>query len=442
MKIENFSTTSFVVEDDCVLFSNPKTYTADIKNTNPNCPRLTAIYDTAEFDTPIIINGFANEKISLKAVPPDGLKVADIKMKNGSGQLVSVFFGIPMDTNYSDVEITLSEKSVSNITSQTSVSNLDTAMLFITSTTIGKYALFAAGINGDGQSKEMHAYDDSLVHTLASPLDTASLETTSTTAGNYALFGMGDSDAVYAYNKDLTKTLAPPLSMTRYNGNAETVGKYALFAGGYADLTGDGFDYTEVDIVDAYDDVLTHTTVTPMSVARSDLTSMATGNYALFVGGATPTESGSNYVDAYDDVLTHITANPTMRPSSVRTKSTTVGRYALANYFGWIVLACDEMLTYTEINNALRPPSGGAARFVAPVSTKTYALFAGGIYGSRNSFDHVFLIDSALTSKRITPLSRARRTTAASVGNYVLFVGGLYERESWSNLVDVYQEDL
>ena len=70
-----------------------------------------------------------------------------------------------------------------------------------------------------------------------------------------------------------------PLSVARSNLAGATVGNYALFAGGSDSNTGEAL------AVDAYDSSLVKTNPTGLSVARSGLASATIGNYALFAGG-------------------------------------------------------------------------------------------------------------------------------------------------------------
>jgi hypothetical protein len=113
--------------------------------------------------------------------------------------------------------------------------------------------------------------------------------------GNYALFAGGSSpahkDTVDAYDTSLTHSTPTPLSVARLGLAGASVGNYALFAGG------SGSSPTYKDTVDAYDTSLTRSTPTALSVARGRLAGASVGNYALFAGGY----DGSYYntVDAY-----------------------------------------------------------------------------------------------------------------------------------------------
>jgi len=71
-----------------------------------------------------------------------------------------------------------------------------------------------------------------------------------------------------------------------------------------------------------YDNALTHSTATKLSVARSSLAATTVGDYALFGGGA------SSAVDVYDKSLTHSTATD-LSAARTRLAATTVDKYAL-----------------------------------------------------------------------------------------------------------------
>lgn len=78
---------------------------------------------------------------------------------------------------------------------------------------------------------------------------------------------------------------------------AVTVGDYALFAGGYSS-TDTQTNYEETDDVDACDSSLTRTTAAARSVKVTDSVAATVGDYALFAGGSL--HSGySDTVDVY-----------------------------------------------------------------------------------------------------------------------------------------------
>lgn len=80
---------------------------------------------------------------------------------------------------------------------------------------------------------------------------------------------------------------------------AVTVGDYALFAGGYSS-TDTQTNYEETDDVDACDSSLTRTTAAARSVKVTDSVAATVGDYALFAGGYKYSTSNSGYSDTVD----------------------------------------------------------------------------------------------------------------------------------------------
>ena len=170
-------------------------------------------------------------------------------------------------------------------------------------TTVGNYALFAGGNSGTTYETTVDTYDQSLTHTTPTALSVGRTDFAATTVGNYALFGGGYyyrsgtgtvfETTVDAYDQSLTRTIPTALSVKRYNLAATTVGNCALFGGGFGNS-----DSSYCDTVDAYDQSLTHTIQTPLSVARTSPAATTIGDYALFGGGSNSRERFAT-VDAY-----------------------------------------------------------------------------------------------------------------------------------------------
>ena len=95
----------------------------------------------------------------------------------------------------------------------------------------------------------VEAYDASLTRTTPIVLSAAKIVGEAVTIGNYALFGGGSDGnaiaAVEAYDTSLTRTIPEALSTARNGLAAATVGNYALFGGG-------GYGSGPTAIVDAY----------------------------------------------------------------------------------------------------------------------------------------------------------------------------------------------
>ena len=153
---------------------------------------------------------------------------------------------------------------------------------------------------------------------------------------------------------------------SRYDLASESVGNHVIFAGGRG-----------CNLVDAYSDKLVKSELSTLSGYLSWLDGAPVGDYAIFAGGYSCTDS----VDAYNSALVKST------PSKL-----SVSRYSLAG---------------------------------APV--KDYALFAGGIHETDYDSQCVNTIDTYNSNLVLgsTTLSTARRMlTGVPIGNYALFAGG------------------
>lgn len=231
-------------------------------------------------------------------------------------------------------------------------------------TTVGNYALF--GGSPSASIYYVTAYDTSLTRTYSARLSTGRWALAATTVGNYALFGGGNTGNTYsvypsstvdAYDISLTRTIPTALSTARCEPAAATVGSYALFGGGISSASNSSIPtYYGGSTVDAYDESLTRTNPTVLSVARMYLTATAVGNYAVFGGGCI--ESGSmnssaqyetSTVDAYDKSLTRTT--PTgLSVTSYDLAATTIGNYAL--FGGGRYTGSDNQLVVSNVVDA------------------------------------------------------------------------------------------
>ena len=181
--------------------------------------------------------------------------------------------------------------------------------------------------------------------------------------------------------------------LTPYNSNytsrfdlaSESVGNHVIFAGGRG-----------CNLVDAYSDKLVKSELSTLSGYLSWLDGAPVGDYAIFAGGYSCTDS----VDAYNSALVKST------PSKL-----SVSRYSLAG---------------------------------APV--KDYALFAGGIHDGGDDNWCVNTIDTYNSNLVIgsATLSTARRMhTGVPIGNYALFAGGYGPSINMeSDVVEAYDNNL
>ena len=174
------------------------------------------------------------------------------------------------------------------------VTSLSVARQKIAATTVGNYALFGGGYDGDSYSSTVDAHSTSLSRSTPTALSVKRNELAATTVGNYALFGGGYvggsfSSTVDAYSTSLSRSTPTALSVGREQLAATTVGNYALFGGGYPAHS----------TVDAYNISLSRSTPTALSVGRDQLAATTVGDYALFGGGRDNRNNRVSTVDAY-----------------------------------------------------------------------------------------------------------------------------------------------
>ena len=172
---------------------------------------------------------------------------------------------------------------------------------------------------------------------------------------------------------------------SRFDLASESVGNHVIFAGGRG-----------CNLVDAYSDKLVKSELSTLSGYLSCLDGAPVGDYAIFAGGYSCTDS----VDAYNSALVKST------PSKL-----SVSRYHLAG---------------------------------APV--KDYALFAGGMHETDYDSQCVNTIDTYNPNLVLgsTTLSTARRMlTGVPIGNYALFAGGYGPSTNvQSDVVEAYNNNL
>ena len=130
------------------------------------------------------------------------------------------------------------------------VTSLSVARQKIAATTVGNYALFGGGYDGDSYSSTVDAHSTSLSRSTPTAWSVARQKIATTTVGNYALFGGGVgglySSTVDAYSTSLSRSTPTALSVKRNELAATTVGDYALFGGGRDNRN------NRVSTVDAY----------------------------------------------------------------------------------------------------------------------------------------------------------------------------------------------
>ena len=155
----------------------------------------------------------------------------------------------------------------------------------------------------------VNAYDTSLTRTVITNLSKARLYMSSTTVGNYALFAGGtfvyvnsNFNTVDAYNSSLVRVAATALSVSRNGILSTTVGNYALFGGGYGN-NGPDSQNRIFDVVDVYNETLSRFSIDAFNNKTADYAAATIGNYALFAGGRNDANSKRfSAVYAYENI--------------------------------------------------------------------------------------------------------------------------------------------
>lgn len=264
-----------------------------------------------------------------------------------------------------------------------SIAPISHGRVYLTSASVGNYALFAGGCDKDTRYSTVDAYDSQFTHILPSALcdgkiypiggnignhalivggtntsnlsnntgntttvdvyDTSLIRTSGTKLYNdvsagiyaankkYALFGRGDSNNSTsnigtAYDNSL---IAHKIYVTDSGGlgSGASVGKYALFAGGTL--------YEKK--VDAYDETLTKRRISDATCYRSYSSGVMTDHYAIFGGNLY-----SKYeVDVYNENLTKVSAANLLHSSH-----STCG----VSLKGFAVIQCSNYVQYYDDN--------------------------------------------------------------------------------------------
>lgn len=312
----------------------------------------------------------------------------------------------------------------------------------LTATTTGGYALFAGGNNGN-YSNVVDAYNRSLTRTKPAGLERYGVHI-ATSVGQYAIIATNDlsssfisdvADSYVIYNNSLTK-VSNNIGTTvkaRTDKGVANVGNYALFAGG--SLIQRFSAKKPVNTINTINSSLTLSSIT-LSKAKRAVCGGKVGNYALFAGGLDGVLLGANYytdVDAYNASLTRISVTAidygidSVRCSASIGSSYVLFRVGVAALPPFNINAYDASLTKRSVTVPVKDSNEMAA-----ASSENYAIFA----------DKHFVVayNDSLTCIMMTSLSDERiEGAAATVGNYVLFAGGLNSGNK--DIVDVYTID-
>lgn len=298
----------------------------------------------------------------------------------------------------------------------------------------GDAALFAGGRDYQGNNLDtIEVYYQNFMHdedTLTLP--NAAYALTGVTFGDYALFAGGTNGSTrfasaVAFSADWTRTILSDLDAAGDNIGGACNSNYAIFAGGW---NSSGF----VSSATAYDSTLTKVTPLPpsLSVARNNIAAGTAGDYALFVGGETGSNSATNVAEAYDKNLNKVTA-PNYTWTVRAAATTSLGSYLLimggmgnSNYYN-IVRYYDSNLVLHETGPLFHLSKDGAA-----ASAGEYAYFYGGHQGNSywGEFD-VYHLPNKVTvypgtryklgsmANEVTASSMQTITTEAPISGYI-----------------------
>lgn len=257
-----------------------------------------------------------------------------------------------------------------------------------------------------------------------------------TTVGNYALIAGGNTanTNVGAYNDKLTYSAPTSLSVGRRSFDATTVGNYAIFAGGFQST------------VDTYNTSLTRGSATQLNGSCHALAATTVGNYALFAGGQPAAGVPQAVVCAYNASLTK--SNPTqLSQGRAYLSATTVGDYALITG-GENSNSTPNPLTTVDAYNSSLTRSTPTALSVgktrhASTTVGDYALIGGGYETTSGNSAIVNAYNKSLTRSVITSLSAYPTVglDATTVKGFALFCSGEISFSA-SYKVDVYDESL
>lgn len=296
------------------------------------------------------------------------------------------------------------------------------------------YAVFGGGVinSSFGGTNLVDAYDSNLTLHKLTDFTTARGSNPAGATQHYCIFAGGRNGikSAEAYNTDLTKVSSvPDLAYSRYDSSTVSVGNYLVIAGG--EPTSNVQNSAE-----GYDDNLTKVSVPSIYSKMWQFGDSGTtlGNYGIIAGGYYATGSSairSNFAFAYDNNLTKTDlSNLTVGANGIMSASTdTYAFFAGGEKSGGktdIVNVYDKNLTKQsdlQLSTARHAGTG--------VGVRDYVLIAGG-HATSNVVD---IYDNDLVRTTGHTLSTARYSLAsATTGDYLLIAGGQFYKT-----VDVYE---
>lgn len=173
---------------------------------------------------------------------------------------------------------------------------------------LGDICLFAAGYTQGSSATptaNVDAYNDELTKTVCAALSNAHEDAVGAVGDHFIIHCCDTAQVVDTYDRDLTKKSISTSLTGTFGSKPMTIGHHALFCGRQAS---NAMQKTCV----AYDENLTRTSLTDLSVGRIRSATFVLKGHAFIAGGLTANSATavSNAVDIYDDSLTRTTGTP------------------------------------------------------------------------------------------------------------------------------------
>jgi len=260
----------------------------------------------------------------------------------------------------------------------------------------------------------------------------------------------------YVFGNSMYRVTSPitALSDPSTGLSGTSIGGYALFAGGW--YSSGGYN-NYLSSVNAYNNSLTRSSPSSLSVGRLGMASATFNNYAWFGGGHRYTPSGSDptyysNVDIYNTSLSRATFNvDTARSYMAAARAGTSYLLFAGGYYynsgTYTGSVFNNVAVFNTTNTLTSATALGTARsHLAGASVGSYAIFAGGNASPNTVAVATAAVDAysaSLVKSTPTSLSVARwGAVGASIGNYALIAGGNTASTTFSNVVDCYNTSL
>lgn len=191
-------------------------------------------------------------------------------------------------------------------------------------TSSAHHAIFGAGeISSNVFSAATDAFDETLVKSAPAPFATARGYYGATFINGHAIFAGGHTASsptseTEAYGPDLEKLMLTSLSFVTYSPGAANTKKYALIVGGQAASK-------VLSTANAYSEELTRVIAPSLSVERQHPLGGSILDLALFAGGQCSNGEATSVVDCYDDDLTHTTQSNLSIPREIHSSASLCG---------------------------------------------------------------------------------------------------------------------